>query len=62
MNLAQENMRILDELLKKKVVSKKEYISELAKKQNIVTKIEETRNSLPILKEELEESKKESIL
>lgn len=58
LNLAQENMRILDELLKKKVVSKKEYISELAKKQNIVTKIEETRNSLPILKEELEESKK----
>ena len=58
LNLAQENMKIQDELLKKKVVSRKEYISELAKKQNIVTKIEEARNSIPILEQELEEAKK----
>lgn len=58
LNLAQENMKIQDELLKKKVVSRKEYISELAKKQNIVTKIEEARNSIPILEQELEESKR----
>lgn len=58
LNLAQENMRILDELLKKKVVSRKEYIAELAKKQNIVTKIEEARNSIPILEQEVEESKR----
>ncbi len=58
LNLAIENMKILDELLKKKVASKKEYIAELAKKQEIVTKIEETRNSIPILQEEIEEAKK----
>uniref|UniRef100_UPI0040484CE4 HlyD family type I secretion periplasmic adaptor subunit n=1 Tax=Aliarcobacter sp. TaxID=2321116 RepID=UPI0040484CE4 len=58
LNLAMENMKILDELLSKKVASKKEYISELAKKQNIVTKIEETRNSIPILQEEIEEAAK----
>lgn len=58
LNLAMENMKILDELLNKKVASKKEYILELSKKQNIVTQIDETRNSIPILQEEIEESKK----
>ena len=58
LNLAMENMKILDELLNKKVASKKEYILELSKKQNIVTQIEETRNSIPILQEELEEARK----
>ena len=58
LNLAMENMKILDELLDKKVASKKEYILELSKKQNIVTQIEETRNSIPILQEEIEEARK----
>jgi len=58
LNLAQTNMKILESLYKKKVVSKKEYISELAKKQNIVTKLSETKNSIPIIKEEIEEAKK----
>lgn len=58
LNLAQANMKILENLYKKKVVSKKEYISELSKKQNIVTKLSETRNSIPIIKEEIEEAKK----
>ena len=58
LNLAIENMKILDELLSKKVASKKEYILELSKKQNIVTQIDETRNSIPILQEEIEEARK----
>lgn len=58
LNLAIENMKILDELLNKKVASKKEYILELSKKQNIVTQIEEIRNSIPIFQEELEEARK----
>lgn len=58
LNLAMENMKILDELLSKKVASKKEYILELSKKQNIVTQIEKTRNSIPILQEEIEEARK----
>lgn len=58
LNLAQANMKILESLYKKKVVSKKEYISELSKKQNIVTKLSQTRNSIPIIKEEIQEAKK----
>lgn len=58
MNLAQANMKILESLYKKKVVSKKEYLSELSKKQNIVTKLSDTRNSIPIIKEEIQEAKK----
>lgn len=56
LNLAQTNMKILESLYKKNVVSKKEYIAELAKKQNIVTKLSETRNSIPIIKEEISEA------
>ncbi|PPK62934.1 HlyD family secretion protein/adhesin transport system membrane fusion protein [Malaciobacter marinus] len=58
LNLAQSNMSILENLYKKKVVSRKEYLSELSKKQSIVTRLDETRNRLPILKEEIEEAKK----
>jgi len=58
LNLAQANMKILESLYKKKVVSKKEYLTELAKKQNIVTKLSDTRNSIPIIKEEIQESQK----
>ncbi len=56
--LAQENMKILETLYRKKVVSKKEYIAELSKKQSIATKLDEVRNSIPIFKEELSEAKK----
>lgn len=57
LNLAQVNMKILESLYKKKVVSKKEYISELSKKQTIVTKLSETRNMIPIIKEEIQEAR-----
>ena len=57
LNLAQANMKILESLYKKKVVSKKEYIGELSKKQSIVTKLSQTRNSIPIIKEEIQESR-----
>jgi len=58
LNLAQVNMKIQEKLYAKKVVSKKDYIQELSKKQSIVTKLSETRNSIPVIKEEIEESKK----
>ena len=57
LNLAQANMKILESLYKKKVVSKKQYIGELSKKQSIVTKLSETRNSIPIIKEEIQEAR-----
>lgn len=58
LNLAQANMKILESLYKKKVVSKKEYISELSKKQSIVTKLSETKDSIPIIREEIQESRR----
>jgi HlyD family secretion protein/adhesin transport system membrane fusion protein len=57
LSLAQTNMKILEKLYKKRVVSKKEYISELSKKQSIVTKLSQTRNSIPIIQKEIAESK-----
>ena len=51
-------MQILESLYKKKVVSKKEYLSELSKKQSIVTKLSETRNSIPIIKRRYKKHKK----
>ena len=57
LNLAQANMKILESLYKKKVVSKKEYIAELSKKQNIVTKLSATRDSIPIIQEEIQETR-----
>ncbi len=56
LNLAQANMKILENLYRKDAVSKKEYLSELSKKQGIVTKLSQTRNSIPIIKEEIKEA------
>ncbi len=55
LRLATENMAIQENLLKKKVISRKNYIVELAKKQKIYTQIEEVRSSIPIVKEEIKE-------
>lgn len=58
LKLAQANMQIQDRLYEKKVVSQMQYISELSKKQSIVTKISEIRNNIPLIKEEINESKR----
>lgn len=58
LNLAQVNMQILEKLYKKKVVSKKDYIFELSKKQSLVTRLSETRNNIPIIEEEIKEANK----
>ncbi|BFU78737.1 HlyD family type I secretion periplasmic adaptor subunit [Arcobacter sp. 15-2] len=55
LQLATENMSIQEDLLKKKVTSRKNYIVELAKKQRIYTQIEEVRSAIPIVKEEIKE-------
>lgn len=55
LRLATENMQIQDELLKKKVVSRKNYLAELSKKQRIVTQIDEIRSSISIVEEEIKE-------
>lgn len=55
--VATENMKIQDDLLKKKVISRKNYLVELAKKQKIFTQISEVRNNIPIVQEEIKEWK-----
>ena len=58
LDLANENMRIQDALLKKNVISRKNYLSELSKKQKYVTEIQELRSNIPIVEQEIEESEK----
>ncbi|MCK9472612.1 HlyD family type I secretion periplasmic adaptor subunit [Sulfurimonas sp.] len=58
MQLANENMQIQDALLKKNVVSRKNYLAELSKKQTLVTEMQNVRSLIPIVKEEISESEK----
>lgn len=58
MQLANENMQIQDALLQKNVVSKKNYLVELSKKQALVTEVQNVRSLIPIVKEEIKESEK----
>jgi len=58
LDLANQNMKIQDALLKKNVISRKNYLSELSKKQKYVTEIQELRSTIPIVKQEIEESEK----
>lgn len=58
LNLAMENMKILDELLNKKVASKKEYIAELSKKQSIVTQLKRLKISFLYYKKNLKKQEK----
>lgn len=58
LQLANENMSIQDALLAKKVVSRKNYLVELSKKQKLVTQIQEIRSSIPIMKQEMREAEK----
>lgn len=58
MQLANENMQIQDALLQKNVVSKKNYLVEMSKKQALVTEVQNVRSLIPIVKEEIKESEK----
>jgi len=56
LKLARENMKILDKMYKKKVVSKQKYLKEMQIKQSLVTKISNIRNTLPIVQQEINEA------
>ncbi|OHD97882.1 MAG: hypothetical protein A3E21_01685 [Sulfurimonas sp. RIFCSPHIGHO2_12_FULL_36_9] len=58
MQLVNENMQIQDAMLKKNVVSRKNYLVELSKKQTLVTEIQNVRSLIPIAEEEIKESEK----
>ncbi len=54
--LAKENMKILDSMYKKKVVSKQKYLKELQQKQTLITKVANIQNSIPIVEQEINEA------
>ena len=56
LKLANENMKILDQMYKKQVVSKQEYLKELQLKQTLITKITDIDTSIPIVREEISEA------
>ncbi|HIP55516.1 MAG TPA: HlyD family type I secretion periplasmic adaptor subunit [Arcobacter sp.] len=56
LQLSRENMKMFDKMYKKKVVSKQKYLKELQIKQALVTKISNTRNTLPIVQQEINEA------
>ena len=56
LKLQNENMKILDKMYKKQVVSKQKYLKELQEKQALVTKVTDIDTSLPIVQEEINEA------
>jgi adhesin transport system membrane fusion protein len=56
LKLSRENMKILDKMYKKKVVSKQKYLKELQLKQSLITKISNIRNTKPIVQQEINEA------
>ena len=58
LNIADENVKIQENLVKKGAASRKEYLLELAKKQSLYTSVESLKNSIPIIKEEIDKAKK----
>ena len=58
LRVANENMEIQEALLQKNVVSRKNYLAELSKKQKLVTEIQEVRSGIPIAEQEVKEGQK----
>jgi membrane fusion protein, adhesin transport system len=56
LQLANENMKILDQMYKKQVVSKQNYLKELQLKQTLITKITDIDTNIPIVQEEINEA------
>lgn len=57
LKIANENLAILEKLLKQGAASKKQYLTELAKKQSLVTQVSDIKNSLPISDQKINEAK-----
>jgi HlyD family secretion protein/adhesin transport system membrane fusion protein len=53
---ATENLAISEELVKKGAASKKQYLTELSKKQSLVTEITDIKSGIPIMGEKISES------
>ena len=53
---ASENLKIVDQLVKKGAASKRQYLAELSKKQSLVTEITDIKSAIPIMAEKISES------
>lgn len=49
LNMAQENTAITEKLMKSGAGSRKEYLFEMSKKQNLITQIDEVKNQIPVV-------------
>jgi len=54
-NLAQESLKIQEELSKKGAISREKYLQHLSSKQKIYTQMEEARYTMPVVLKEIEE-------
>ncbi len=54
--IAQENLRIMDNLRKKGAASKQQYLNQLAKKQSLYTQVSDLKSSLEINTQKIEEA------
>lgn len=48
LNMAQENTSITEQLMKSGAGSRKEYLFEMSKKQNLITQVDEVKNLIPV--------------
>ncbi len=56
LKIAEENLRIISNLRRKGAASKQQYLSELAKKQNLFTQVSELKSSIGITKQKIVEA------
>jgi HlyD family secretion protein/adhesin transport system membrane fusion protein len=54
-NLAIDNMKIQEEMFKKKIISKEKYLQHMSAKQKIYTQLEEARFQIPAIQNEINE-------
>jgi len=58
LGIASEKLAIQESLMKKGAASRNDYLRELSVKQNLVTKIESLKSSIPVTQEEIQEATK----
>lgn len=56
LDMAKENAYIAEQLMKSGAGSRKEYLSEMAKKQNLITQIDEVKNQIPVVQGKYKEA------
>jgi membrane fusion protein, adhesin transport system len=60
LDTSRENAQIAEQLMKSGAGSRKEYLAELSKKQNLATQLDDIKNQIPLAKEKLKEAMHEA--